>query len=184
MQVKKMQYLVIFQCVSNLFVVMQYLLRLEFSAMGICTLGAILTLIIFFYDREGKKVPKPLILVFIVSGIAVTVAVTLMNGSFKPKSDIVPLVAWIVFCLAMMQSRGWIARVLMMINGSLWLIHNLINFDLSLAITYIVLVLTSLIGIVRLDRAEWRAFFARIFGERAKNGGKTEKISEKSEENV
>ena len=171
MQVKKMQYLVIFQCVSNLCVVAQYLLRGEFSAMGICTLGATLTLVIFFYDIKEKKVPKPITFAFIFAGIAVTVAVIVMNGTFNPKGDIVPLVAWVVFNVAMMQSKSWIARIFMTSNSALWLLHNVINFDLSLIITYTILVVTAIIGIIRLDRAEWGSL---LRGTGAKNKNNTE----------
>ena len=168
MQVKKMQYLVIFQCVSNLCVVAQYLLRGEFSAMGICTLGATLTLVIFFYDIKEKQVPKPIILSFVLAGIALTVAVVIMNGTFDPKGDIVPLVAWVVFNVAMMQSKSWIARIFMASNSALWLLHNVINYDLSLIITYTILFVTAVIGMVRLDRAEWGAFLKGM-GNKNKN---------------
>ncbi len=184
MQVKKLHYLVILQSISNGFAVAQYSLRSEISSVIICSLGAILTLVVFFYDRKEKRVPSPIVIAFSAAGIAVTLTVIFMNGAFSPRSDIIPLLAWIVFNLAMMQSKSWIARVLMMSNSSLWLILNLINFDLSLAVTYAVLVVTSIIGIIRLDRREWRAFFARILGGRTEKREGDEEICEKSEENV
>ena len=161
MQVKKMEYLVIFQCVSNALVVAQYLLRGEVTAMGICTLGTVFTLVAFFYNRLDKKVPVYLTAVFAFLGVAVTLVIALVKNSFNPLSDIVPLLAWIVFTVAMMQSKSWIARALMTTNSLLWLTHNIINFDLSLIITYSVLVLFALVGIIRLDRREWRSLFVK-----------------------
>lgn len=163
MQVKKMAYLVILQCASNIFVVTQYLLRGEFSAMGICTLGAILTLMVFFFNIKEKSVPIPILVFFIVAGIGVTIGVIIGDGGFDPRDHIVPLVAWVFFNVAMMQSKSWIARALMTVNSSLWLLHNVVNFNLSLIITYSVLVITSLIGILRLDRAEWKSFLQGMF---------------------
>ena len=155
-QVKKMYNMVILQCASNAFVVAQYLLRGEFSAMGICTLGAIVTLVIFFFDKKEKKFPIYLTVIFTALGLAVTVTTIFAKGSFDPFSDIIPILAWIVFNFAMSEQRAHVGRLLMMINSALWLVLNLVNFSTSLVITYSILMVTAIVGIFRLDLSAWR----------------------------
>ena len=56
MQLKKMEYVVILQSAANVLVVVQYGMRGELSASGICALGAIETLILFFINKKGNNV--------------------------------------------------------------------------------------------------------------------------------
>ena len=162
MQTKKMAYLVIWQCMSNVFVVTQFMLRGEFSAMGVCVIGAVETLIIFLFDRKEKKFPIYLTVVFTLLSITVASVVVFMKGSFDLVSDSIPMLASVLFNIAMATTRSSVARILMMLNSSLWLLLNVINFNLSLAITYSILVAMTIVGIIRLDRKEWKSFFAKI----------------------
>ena len=177
MQVKKMQYVVILQSVANLLVVLQFAMRNELSASGVCAIGAVETLALFFINKKGARIPMWFTALFISLGLGVSVVMIVING-FKGVTDVLPMIAVVVFNIAMVQKRSYVSRILMIFNSAIWLSLNIISFDLSLVISYSVLILMAAVGIVRLDRGEWRALFVRLFS-------KNEQISEeKTEENV
>lgn len=169
LQAKKVIYLVIFQCISNVLVTAQYFVRGEFSATGICILGAVETLLIFALGRKNKKLPKLAVAAFILSGAAYIIVLSVSGDTFSLASDLVPLSAWVLFNFAMISSGAALARFLMMLNGSLWLVLNIINFDPSLFVTYLILVCVAIVSIIRLDRAEWKSFFSSNFKKSEKN---------------
>ena len=68
-QVKNMNYLVIFQCLANATSVLQYAVRGEMSASGVCVVGAVQTLVIFFFNRKKRDLPVYLIAAFLTVGI-------------------------------------------------------------------------------------------------------------------
>lgn len=168
MQIKKMQYLVIWQCMSNVFVVLQLGLRGELSASGVCILGAIETFLIFLFNKREESFPRSLTVLFSIASINVALLVIYINGTFSIVSDLVPIAAAIVFNIAMATTRSSVARLLMLFNSMLWLLLNVIQFSPSLVITYSVLVVTTVVGIVRLDRADWGVFFKKVFGKEKK----------------
>lgn len=181
---KSMSLLVIFQCAANVFVVCQYAIRGEISSSGVCAVGAVETLIIYLLSRKGKKLPVCLTVVFTAIALAFPVASVLMeNREFNFVSDLFPMIAAVLFNIAMVQSRSSVSRVLMFMNAFLWLLLNIVNPSVSLIITYVVLEVFNVVGIVRLDRADWRAFFSRIFG-KGENKELYSEISEKTEENL
>ena len=175
---KSMSRLVILQCIANALVVCQYSIRGEISSSGVCAVGAAQTLIIYFFARKEKKVPVYLTLLFTVAALSFPIVSAVTRGSFDPVSDLLPMIASVTFNVAMVQSSSSISRILMFINATIWLILNCINPSLSLIVTYIVLDTSNIVGMVRLDRAEWKAFFVRIFGKKAdtpENNEKTKK---------
>ena len=163
MQTKKMAYLVIWQCLSNVFVVSQFLLRGEYSAMGICTIGAIETLVVFVYNVKNKKFPIFFTVIFTLCSFGVILGLAVKRGYYEPVSDTLPLLAAILFNVAMVMPRSSVARILMTMNSIIWLILNIIKFDRSLVITYSVLITLTVIGIIRLDREDWKAFWRKLF---------------------
>ena len=176
MQVKRMQYMVILQSIANALVVVQYAMRGELSASGVCALGALETLLLFFFNKKGWRIPLWFTLSFITAGLGVSTLMIVING-FNGITDILPMIAVVLFNVAMVQSHSSISRILMLINSSIWLTLNIISFDQSTVIAYSVLTAMAVVGIVRLDRKEWCAFFHRLYA-------KLEKNETKDEENV
>ena len=160
-----MQYVVILQSAANVLVVVQYGMRGELSASGVCALGAIETLILFFINKKGKRVPWYFTAGFIIAGVALSVTMMVING-FRGFGDIIPLISVFTFNFAMVQSRSHVARLLMFINTALWLVLNIVVYNQSLFISYTVLLVMALVGIIRLDLGEWRAFFKKLGAEK------------------
>ena len=160
-----MEYIVIFQSLANVLVVVQYAMRGELSASGICALAAVETLILFFINKKGKRVPWLFTAGFITAGVTISVITIVLNG-FQGIGDVIPLIAIFTFNFAMVQSRAHVSRIIMFVNTSLWLILNVVNFNTSLCISYIVLLTMTVVGIIRLDLGQWRAFFKKLGAEK------------------
>ena len=167
MQFKDMKFILISQIAANGLLAAQCIVGGTLSTGGVVILATVQTIICFILNRQNVKVPTWLTVLFMVgySGIAVM-------GFFVPSIpsspfDLITMVAAWFFALCVVQEKSWICRILSVANVALWLVYDIAVLP-SAVINHIIIISTTIVGIIRNDRAEWRALLAKIFGRAAK----------------
>lgn len=145
MQMKDKKNIIFMLLLANLFAVFNFVFLNGYSGAIICGFAIIQTIINNFYEKKGKKLPFLLLMIFII------ISIILGIFTFKGIIDILPIVCSILYSLIIVQSKERIIRILSLINIVLWLIYDLFFMAYVAAISDILVVASTLIGMYRFD---------------------------------
>ena len=159
MQFKSMKVIIVSQLLANSLLGVQYILEDQLSASGIVMVAIVQTAISFVFNYKKKAFPIWLTSLFCVAFAVVSII------SYQSAWDLLPLAAVWFFAWAMVQKNSAVCRVLSIFNLALWLTYDIFNAP-SAILTHAVIIAFVVVGIVRQDRAEWAAFFKKIFGKK------------------
>ena len=162
MQFKDMKFVLLFQLICNSLLTMQYVLEGRVSVSGVVVLAVVQTIVRFFFDKKGKPFPVWLTCVFIV--LFTVVSVVMMKSPY----DLITCVAVWFFAICIVQKRSSIARLCSFTNTTLWLIYDILQAP-SAVFTHAVILVFVAVGIIRLDRADWKEFFAKLGKKKSEN---------------
>lgn len=157
MQFKNMKLVLLFQLICNSTLTAQYVLEDRVSVSGVVILAVIQTVVRFFFDSKGKPFPVWLTCVFIAGFTAVSLI--MMSTPF----DLITCVAVWFFAICIVQKKSSRARICSCINTILWLIYDILCAP-SAIFTHAVILVFVVVGIIRLDREEWKEFLGKIRG--------------------
>ena len=154
MQCKNMRNVVLGQLISNVLLGVQYIIEGALSAAVTVPFAIALSVICFTYSIKKKKVPVFFIILFLI--IFSVVVVFTYTGLY----DLLALTA-LYFCVLSITSRkSYQARVCTAINCICWLIYDILCAP-SAILTHSVVLAFTVIGIIRLDRKEWKRLFVK-----------------------
>lgn len=145
MQMKDKKNIIFMLLLANLFAVFNFIFLKGYSGAIICGFAIIQTLINNFYEKKGKKLPFPLLIIFII------ISIVLGSLTFKNIIDILPIICSVLYSLIIVQSKEKIIRILSLINIILWLIYDFYFLAYVAAISDILVVVSTLIGMYRFD---------------------------------
>ena len=168
MQFKDMKYVLVCQLICNSLLTMQYVLEGRISVSGVVVLAVVQTIVRFFFDKKGKLFPVWLTCVFIILFTAVSLIM------MKSPYDLITCAAVWFFAICIVQKKSSVARICSFTNTVLWLIYDILQAP-SAIFTHAVILVFVAVGIIRLDREDWKEFFAKL-------GKKKEKNAEVSED--
>ena len=153
-QLKDMRYILVCQILSNVLLCVQYALQGSASSYGVVIIAIVQAVLSYALSARGVRFPVWLTGLFIVGYTAVTAL------TFSSVFDILPCLAVWLFAIAVVQSRSYIYRILLVGNSLLWL-----AFDIAAApsgiIPHVVILGFSIVGIIRLDIPEWKRVLGR-----------------------
>lgn len=134
---------------GNAFVATSYLLGGSgINGAAACYLGAVQTLINYFYDSKNKPLPKWLIgiyaLAIIVLNIWVAKGVTALG--------LLVIVASLTFILCIGQKNGAKYRFWTLVNMILWCIYDILSASYSVLITHGIQLCFAVVGMLIHDR--------------------------------
>lgn len=162
MQFKKMKYVLICQLVCNSLLALQYVVEGQVSVTGVVIIAIIQIIVSYFFEIKGKPFPVWLIGVFVV--LFTVVSVIMMKSYY----DLITCAA-VWFCaLCLAQKRSSVARIYLLINTMLWLTYDIICAPAA-AVTHGTILVFIVVGIVRLDREDWKAFFKKLNKKKTEN---------------
>ena len=145
MQTKNIKYTMLFQFICNGLGMISYVLLDGFSGFGIYLVATIQSLVFFILRKYEIKEPSwiyPII-------FAAYIGCSLMT--FKGALDIVPMIAALLCALALIQKKPSAYRIIILLNGSVWLIYDICIGSYGMLISHIITVASALFGITRLD---------------------------------
>ena len=112
-----------------------------------CYIGAIQSIINYFFDSKNKPLPKWLIVIYCMAFIVCNLIV----GGFNPLG-ILAIVASLTFVMCIGQSSGAKYRFWTLFNITLWGVYDILSESYSALITHIVLLVFTIVGMIVHDR--------------------------------
>lgn len=165
MQCKKMKFVIISQLVANSLLGLQYVIEGAWSAAYTLPFAIALSVISLVFTEKGRKLPDWVIYSFIGAFALVVILPPVFDSSdfgwLTLISTVLMFAALCFFVLSITSTASYKARICSATNCLLWLIYDIINAP-SAILTHGVLLAFIVVGIVRLDRAEWRRFYERV----------------------
>ena len=145
MQTKKIQNTLICQIFCNGLGMLSYVLTDGFSGMGIYLIATLQSVVFFILRIKNKQEPKwiyPIIFAAYIGCSALT---------FEGVRDIVPMAAALMCALALIQKKPTYYRIIILLNGALWIIYDIFLKNYTMLISHIITVASAVIGIIRMD---------------------------------
>lgn len=155
MQFKNMRYVIVCQLLSNAILGTQLVLEGQASTCGIVAVALVQTVISYIFGAHKKAFPVWLTCVFIVVFTVVSVL------TYKSVFDVLTCLAVWFFAIGIVQKRSCICRVCSLINSILWLVYDIFCAP-SAVLTHSVIIVFIVVGIIRLDREDWKQLFSKL----------------------
>ena len=154
MQCKTMRNVILGQLIANILLGLQYALEGAFSAAITVPFAIALSLISLLFSLKKRSVPLLIVLLFLA--IFTAIVIITYTGIY----DLLALAALFFFVLSITRTKSYAARICTALNWTFWLIYDILCAP-SAILTHGVLLGFTVVGIIRLDRREWCAFFKK-----------------------
>lgn len=112
-----------------------------------CCVGAIQSIINYFFESKNKPIPKWLVVVYGLSFIVVNLAVSGFSAL-----GILAIVAALAFVMCIGQKSGKKYRFWTIINMTLWCIYDVLSKSYSVLVTHIPQLIFVFVGVFIHDR--------------------------------
>lgn len=143
---KNMKRILLLVFFSNVFVGASYAITGAFNGAATCGIGALQTIINYFFERKERPIPKWLIAVYALSFTAANLLV------FSHATDMIALLAALMFVMGISVKNGKRYRVWTLINTALWGLYDLVTLSFGPLSTHSILLATIIFGMVVHDR--------------------------------
>lgn len=154
-QFKSMKPILVSQCVTNGLVALSMAFVGGLSGASTCFAAIAHTLYIYFYRSKDKEPPLASTIV------ALIVYLVLAAVAFKRPIDTLTFLTAITYALSIVQKRPSIYRIIIFINSALWGIYNIGIGAYSASLTYVFMIISIIIAVIRHDREDWKKIFKR-----------------------
>ncbi len=134
---------------ANLFVATSYLVGGSgINGAAACYLGAVMTLINYFFDSKNKPIPKWLIAIYVIAIIVLNIWVA---GGISLLGMLV-IIASLSFIMCIGQTNGTKYRFWTIVNMLLWCTHDILAPAYNALATHIPQLLFTVVGMIIHDR--------------------------------
>jgi hypothetical protein len=133
---------------TNALIAASYCLTGAYNGAASCCVGAVQSIINYFFERKNKPLPGWLIAIYAVSFVAVNLLV------FAHATDMIALLATMAFIAAICQKSGRGYRLWTLVNAALWILYDLITASFGPLSTHAIEASTILLGMFMHDRKQ------------------------------
>ena len=145
MQFKKMHWILLGQITANLLSGSTYLLLGGLSGAGISVVAVVQSVVMFLYNRRGRKPHLPVVIGFIVLYIACSVYY------YTSPIDLCSSVAAVTFAVSIMQENAAASRRWYVFNPLFWLIYDAYTGAYVNILVHGAVLVSTVMAMVRLD---------------------------------
>jgi hypothetical protein len=145
MQMKNKKQIIFLFMLINVFASINYLLLKGYSGAIICFFSLIETLISKAFEKNGKKVPKA------VLGIFIIISTILGMITFNIFIDVIPIICSILYIISIIQEKETNIRKVTLLSLILWIIYDILCQAYTTAISDSLMAISTIIGMYRFD---------------------------------
>lgn len=145
---EKMKKILFFVFCANALIATSYLVDGSgLNGAASCYIGAIQSIINYFFDSKNKPLPKWLIAIYCLAFIVCNLVV----GGFNPLGFLA-IIASLTFVMCIGQSNGAKYRFWTLFNITLWGVYDVLSESYSALITHVVLLVFTIVGMIIHDK--------------------------------
>ena len=145
---KNMKLILVLVGAANLLVALSYFVQRPMAVNGgvSCTIGAVMSLINYFFDKDNKPVPKWLVAIYavVITGLNLSVA--------KSGADMLTVFAGLVFVMSIIQKNGKMFRLYTIVNLVLWCTYDFFKLSYGPLVQHTIQLLFIILGMLIHDR--------------------------------
>lgn len=145
---KNMKLILVLVGLANLLVALSYFVQRPMAVNGgvSCTIGAAMSLINYFFDKDNKPIPKWLVAIYavVITGLNLSVA--------KSAADMLTVLAGLVFVMSIIQKNGKMFRLYTIINLALWCTYDFFKLSYGPLVQHTIQLLFIILGMLIHDR--------------------------------
>ena len=156
LQRKEMGNIIALECTLNLLAAIERGLLGSLAGAGVCLVAIPHTILIALFRRKGKTLPVLLSMLF----VSLYTALPLLN--YQGTQSIISWIASVCFAMGIIQERSSAFRLFKLPSVLLWLIYDIIVGAYASIFTDGLATTSAVVGIIRLDREDWKAAFAKL----------------------
>jgi len=145
---KNMKLILFLIFLTNVLIATSYILTGAFNGAATCCVAAVQAIINYFFERKSKRIPVWLIAIYAVAFVIVNVLV------FSHITDIIALVAALMFIIVICQKNGKHYRLWTLAKTVLWAVYDLITLSFGPLCTHVIEIAIVIFGIVMHDRKD------------------------------
>ncbi|MBR5308990.1 MAG: YgjV family protein [Clostridia bacterium] len=145
MQLKNIRTVLIVQVICNIAGALSFLVLGQVSACSLYFVAVAESALFLAYNLYKKDAPKYWAWVFAAAFVACSVV------TFKAPTDTISMLAAITCALALAQKNASVYRIIMLVNGCLWITFDICTGAWGMILAHIITALSALVGIARLD---------------------------------
>ena len=148
LQTKNIKFAMLCQLICNgLGTASYFLLDGGLSGCGIYLVATLQSLLFFILRTKEKEEPRWIYPIIFAAYLGCSLL------TFKGPLDIVPMIAALLCALALIQKKPFLYRTILLLNGIVWVIYDVFLPEVaySMLVTHVIVALSALVGIIRLD---------------------------------
>ena len=150
---EKMKSILVLVCLGNALVATSYLIGGSgINGAASCYLGALQTLINYFFDKKGRALPVWLVVFYAVTFIACN----LLVGGFTALC-ILAIIASLTFIMSIGQKSGARYRFWTIVNIGLWCLYDLLSRSYGAFLSHVPLLVFTIVGMLIHDAKKSKA---------------------------
>ncbi|MBQ7045938.1 MAG: YgjV family protein [Clostridia bacterium] len=143
---KNMKLILLLVFLTNVLIAASYLLTGATGGAITCCVGAVQTIINFFFERKLKPIPVWLIVTYAITFVAANLIV------FSNIFDIIAILAALMFVMGISVKSGKKYRLWTFINTALWIIYDFLTHSYGPLSTHAIQLSTIIFGMIMHDR--------------------------------
>ena len=151
MQMKRRRNIIFMLLCLSLFAALNFIFLGQFAGSYVSLFAILETAINYLFEKKQKPVPVYIVVFYIIANIILGLL------SFNSLLDIIPIIAAIVFCLAILNKKESGIRKFMLLNQILWLFYDFSSGAYSLCISNILAIVSTVIALYRFDGRKKKA---------------------------
>lgn len=145
MQLKNIKLILLCLIICNGVGAASYILLGGLSGCGIYLVALVQTIVCFFFRLKDKKVHVWVVIFFLA------LYILCLAMAYKSPIDIISALAAVTCALSLIQEKPSRYRILMLMNGILWMIYDVNVSAYTMIISHIATTVSAGVGIIRLD---------------------------------
>lgn len=145
LQFKNIIVVLVLQAICNAAGAASFVFAGGISACGIYLVAVLQSLVFLVYRLKGKTAPN------IFTWVFAALFVLCSALTYSVPADLISMLAAITCALALAQKNSTVYRIIIAINGTLWVIYDLVMAAYGMVPAHIITIASALIGIIRLD---------------------------------
>lgn len=143
---KNMKLILLLVFLTNVLIAASYLLTGAIGGAITCCVGAVQTIINFFFERKNKPIPIWLIITYAVMFVGANLLV------FSKIFDIIAILAALMFVMGISVKNGKKYRLWTFINTFLWITYDFLTHSFGPLSTHVIQLSTIILGMIMHDR--------------------------------
>ena len=156
MQRKQMENIIVLECTTNLLAAVERALLGSLVGSTVCFVAIAHTILIYLFRKKEQGLPVLLSMLF----VSLYTAIPLLTN--QGVEGILTLIASVLFAMGIIQERSSAFRLFKLPSVLMWLIYDVIIGAYASIFTDGLAVSSAIVGIVRLDREDWKSAFAKL----------------------